>query len=668
MEFKALTIAVAKQFERMQRHTLLRAAVDKDTLWTTYLDAFPPGTNELFRERREYDCGSCRQFVRVVGDAVAIINGKIETIWDVRVPGFEPVTKALAELVRSAPVENIFLHYERTAGVDKTLEEMSERVHTWHHFSVNILKKHVKPKAEIPTTLAGPRDLRNVLLRSLQEISVDAVDTVLDLIAQNSLYRGEEHKFAVTAFKKLKTRFASLSADEQTLLSWTIEAPPSVAKIRNTSIGTLLVELSEGRDLNSAVSRFEALVAPASYKRPTALISKRMIEQAKIKLGELGLNSALERRYATLEDITINNILFADRAAREVINGDVFDELTAATASSKPKDLDKIQEVPIERFLADILPRAQTLEVLLENRHASKLVSLIAPVDPTAGALFKWDNNFSWSYAGELADSIRERVKKAGGNVTGDLCCRLSWSNYDDLDLHMNEPGGVHIYYGSKRSKNTGGRLDVDMNANKGQTREPVENIFYGDRRKMEEGVYTLSVHQFARRESVDVGFEVELDYLGTMHRFHYAKPMQQGERVTVAKLDYSHRAGAKVIESLPLSSASREMWGLPSESFHRVTTVMMSPNHWDGQGVGNRHFFFMLDGCTNGGTARGFFNEFLKSELDPHRKVFEVVGSKMTVPDADTQLSGIGFSSTQKNTLVCRVKGSFTRTIKIVF
>jgi hypothetical protein len=143
---------------------------------------------------------------------------------------------------------------------------------------------------------------------------------------------------------------------------------------------------------------------------------------------------------------------------------------------------------------------------------------------------------------------------------------------------------------------------------------------------------------------------------------------MRQGETVEVAKLDYSHKSGCGLHGSLPKSSASRELWGLPSESFHRVTTVMMSPNHWDEQGVGNRHFFFMLDGCKNDGSARGFFNEFLGSELDPHRKVFEVVGSKMKVPEADHQLSGLGFSSTQKNTLVCRVKGSFTRTIKIVF
>ena len=95
---------------------------------------------------------------------------------------------------------------------------------------------------------------------------------------------------------------------------------------------------------------------------------------------------------------------------------------------------------------------------------------------------------------------------------------------------------------------------------------------------------------------------------------------------------------------------------------------MMMSPNFWDGHGVGNKHYFFMLDGCLNDGKARGFFNEFLKPDLDAHRKVIEMVGNKMTAVESDRQLSGLGFSSTQRSSLLCRVKGSFTRTINILF
>jgi len=97
---------------------------------------------------------------------------------------------------------------------------------------------------------------------------------------------------------------------------------------------------------------------------------------------------------------------------------------------------------------------------------------------------------------------------------------------------------------------------------------------------------------------------------------------------------------------------------------------MMLSPNHWEdtGSGIGNKHYFFMLENCINDGSARGFFNEFLKPELDQHRKVIEHVGVKMRTEKGDRQLSGVGFSSTQRNSITCRITGSFTRTINITF
>jgi hypothetical protein len=75
-----------------------------------------------------------------------------------------------------------------------------------------------------------------------------------------------------------------------------------------------------------------------------------------------------------------------------------------------------------------------------------------------------------------------------------------------------------------------------------------------------------------------------------------------------------------------------------------------------------------MLDGCENDGIVRGFYNEFLRDELKDHRKVIEMVGAKMHIEHSVDQLSGLGFSSTQRNELLARVKGNFTRTVKVVF
>ena len=75
-----------------------------------------------------------------------------------------------------------------------------------------------------------------------------------------------------------------------------------------------------------------------------------------------------------------------------------------------------------------------------------------------------------------------------------------------------------------------------------------------------------------------------------------------------------------------------------------------------------------MLDSCNNDKVSRGFYNEFLRSDLREHRKVFEVLGSKLKTDKSDNQLSGLGFSSTKRDSVMCKVHGSFERVVKINF
>ena len=661
--FDLLKEAVSKQFKAMCATGLYRVDIDPDLLWETYLNSFPEGTNPIYKTRREYDCSACRQFVKHLGGVVSIVENQVVTIWDGRPEGFaHPVLHAMAELVRHQPIQNRYIHTEHSVGVCKNRQLLDDKsVKEWSHFYVTLPRDVVFRGVDIGPTLAAARATHDVMARGLAEIDIETIDTVIELISQGSLYRGEEHLPSLQAFRALRQQYER--ARDKDVFVWD-NSSVLAGRIRNTVIGTLLVDLVSGVDLEAAVNSFEAKVAPTNYKRPKALVTKAMVLNAQKVVDELGLTSALDRRYARIDDITINNVLFADRSAKKAMSA--FDEVAAGVPVS-PKSLAKVEEVGIEDFITKILPRAESLEVMFENRHAPNLVSLIAPVDPTAKQLFKWPNNFSWSYVGEVADSIKERVKAAGGNVTGDFRASLSWFNYDDLDLHLVEPTGEEIYYGSKSSRR-GGTLDVDMNAGWGRTRTPVENIVYANRDRMPEGRYLLFVENYSKRETQDVGFEVEMEFDGVTHSFSYAKPLSTKERVEVCTFNYARKGAMEIVKSLPSSPATKTIWGVPTQTFHKVRVVMLSPNHWDGIATGNKHYIFALDGCRNEGKARGFFNEFLNEGLTPHRKVLEVVGSKMRTEESEHQLSGLGFSSTQRNYLFCKVQGSFSRTVMIVF
>jgi len=79
MEFTEMRDKLGEHFNEMVKDVdhLFEVAVDKDELWNLYLDSFPAGTNEIYRERRWHDCSCCRQFIKTIGNVVVIKNGEI---------------------------------------------------------------------------------------------------------------------------------------------------------------------------------------------------------------------------------------------------------------------------------------------------------------------------------------------------------------------------------------------------------------------------------------------------------------------------------------------------------------------------------------------------------------------------------------------------------------
>lgn len=662
MEFKEYAKLIEERFNKISKGELFRVNVDKKELWNLYLDSFPEGTNEIYKERRSHDCQTCRGFIKKIGNVVAIKNGKLLTIWDVEAKGeYKIVTNALNEFIKKQEISEVFRTNERVAGTVFNIQLLDEgKSITWNHFHGKIQSKYISDQPN--TDIGLVNSTINVFKRGLDEITTDSIEIVLDLIDQDSIYRGQEFKEKVEKFKKLKDKYDKLSGGKKDLFHFE-NYDNFCAKIKNEVIGTLLVDISNGVDLTKAVKSFEDKVAPLNYKRPKSLITQKMIDQAMCTINDLGIEDSLYRRYAKLDDITVNNVLFADRSSAVKMKGSI-ENLLSKEVKESTKNFDNVEEIFIDDFIENVLPKASELEILVSNDKTSNLVSLIAPKNNDAPNILQWGNNFSWSYNGDVTDSIKEKVKRAGGNIEADLRVSLGWYNYDDLDIHVIEPDGNHVSYINKS-----GKLDVDMNAGGSSSREAVENVTW-NKSYMQKGEYKVNVHNYTKRETVDVGFMIEVEFDGKTTRFHYPIDVADNNTVTAFNLVYdgSGIEFKNINEKMTANGKPKEIWNISTEKFSKVSSIMLSPNYWDNASIGNKHWFFMVDGCNNPENIRGLYNEFLKSDLMEHRKVFEILGSKLKCEFDNEQLSGLGFSSTKRDELVCKVSGSFNRTLKIKF
>ncbi|QJA43027.1 hypothetical protein [Phaeobacter phage MD18] len=654
-DFTKFADAVRAQFDIMKTDTLFEVVVDRDEMWDVYLKSFPEGTNPIFRTRTEHDCAADRHFIRDVANVVTVNDDlSITTIWDIDAEyPYDVVAAAMREHIEFKAIENVFRHPVPRVGIPVARELIDGTVREWKNFWVDLPRYAVATDG--PTVQSRYASAVGVFKRGLEEISLTAVDTVLELISENALYRGDEVKGKLVFFREHWRAYSKINSPTKAQRYLWKHYDHPAATLKNSSIGELLMNLSNGMDLEEAVRKYETMTAPSNYRRTTALITTRMVEQAVTKLRDMGLEGAVKRRHAKLGDVSVNDVLFVDNA----VEGQMKDSLTdmlMGEVKRQPVDLSKRKptKIGLDTFLTEVMPRAKTMDMVITGRNKSNFVTLTAPVEDGPGKLFRWDNDFAWAYDGDVTDSLKEKVKAAGGDVDAELRVSLGWYCDDDLDLHCHTPDGDHIYYGRKL-----GILDVDMNAGgRRNATNPVENMRW--KRMPKDGVYTIKVNNYNRRRGVP-GFELEVEWRGVLHQFTFDKVCGNNMScltLTIKGGELVKIEAAKSLTGGDTQTRVEEKWGVTTNTPVPVDSVMFSPNHWGDNAAGQRHLMFMLRGCKNPEPVRGVFNEYLRPELQEHRKVFEVLGAKTKAEPVDDQLSGVGFTEARNDAATVIVNG----------
>ena len=714
---KEFNLKLQEQFKKMAlTNKLFRVSFNGRELWDLYLESF--AKKVIFRDPNSTvnNCNLCNNFIRRYGNLVAIdADFNIISLFDIKLSKdneYKPVVDTLSKIIKKSKISEVFfetftelnkLNYERCnksnatfrLGLDKNVKQYNKaeaemyfhiidgakfypvkegEIRTFNHLHLDLPTMFVDMGSKSVEAIMGEyRDAKNVFGRALNEIPLDTLNLVRDLINQGSLLDGQTHLYKLDQIIPLKAEYDTLSAKQKDNWLWVKSYKLAFAKFKNELIGVLCSDLAEGTDLNKACQDWNRRVDPVNFMKTTAPITKRQIEDAKRFVEENNYTESFNRRYANISDIKVSEILHSNIGDNKINAVSIFDDVKPSVSTRhKKSEFDNIEEVSIEKFMNTILPTCTSVEVFLNNNQEGNLVTLTTANDKESKPIFKWDNNYSWTYNGNLAgkSQIKEAVKSAGGKVDGVLRFSITWNEDGrdllDFDAHALEPnGGEHIYFSNYKGHKTkqSGMLDVDMIR---PSKLGVENIVWSDRNLMKDGVYKLWIKNFDGGRNK--GFKAEIEFDGEMYTYNYNQQVTGETYIAEVTLKNGRFTIKHLLPCIEGEGISKEIYGLETNKFHKVNLICLSPNHWSNT-VGNKHYFFMLDKCTVPSSIRSFHNENLLPELAEHRKVLEVLGSTYMIPKTnDKQLSGLGFNATVKDEVIVKLQGSFKRTVKIKF
>ena len=66
-----------------------------------------------------------------------------------------------------------------------------------------------------------------------------------------------------------------------------------------------------------------------------------------------------------------------------------------------------------------------------------------------------------------------------------------------------------------------------------------------------------------------------------------YQNLIENKGNVVVAEFEYKKDKGIKIISSIESKTANKEIWNICTNQYQKVSTMMYSPNRWDGNEIG---------------------------------------------------------------------------------
>ena len=187
------------------------------------------------------------------------------------------------------------------------------------------------------------------------------------------------------------------------------------------------------------------------------------------------------------------------------------------------------------------------------------LQSTATPVNEKIGPLIQIDKAVTKVQSNDLEDCQGRDTEP----MTGDVQLLLSWNDYNDLDLACIDPNGEAIWYKNKHAA-SGGCLQIDMNVQYGDSKTPIENIYWPTG-QAPFGNYSVIVSMYKQHESrTPVSpYHLKVVHGGTVEEYDGTMSKADG-KVVVCTFTLGNQGQAPSQGSLPPSRQGQLNPSLP--------------------------------------------------------------------------------------------------------
>lgn len=393
----------AKMCERFQtlltKDTVLyRVNVPRNIIWRRYLSLILDKGGAA--AHNHFNCSTCRKMVEQFGNVVTIYEDGtiVPVMWGDYTDELDsPLAKVHASLndsVSKQKIESLWYSKESFIG---TPCNQAEDGSIWTHMAVDI-PAHLYKASDASVFIAESKDRFRTLMAEetgIHQIPLSVIGTAIKFFKDNELNRSE--KFIAAAQFHYNIR-ESLSDPEKkkglNSLLWRQlgHSPKGWENVNSTMVGQLYSWIAQGIDLYEIKRRWNERVEGINYQRAKVAPSEQTIKQAEELIAKLGIEPALHRRFARIEEI---DCFWKPTAVvePETQTGGVFSKIKPKNSSTVVREYEyesTPKTVTWEKFVEKILPEVTSMRFKVP--HHGNFCAMTTQTHENAPPIMKWDN------------------------------------------------------------------------------------------------------------------------------------------------------------------------------------------------------------------------------------------------------------------------------------